>query len=118
MAILNDGTIEVFELPEPAKLKGATRIITVDHVPERIGMAKRLGADIVLDYAKGDPVQEIMKITAGAGVDVAIEALGTQQTFESCLRVLKPGSVLPSLDVYSGKLSMPAGSLRRAPRCN
>lgn len=70
-------------------------------------MAKRLGADIVLDYAKVDPVQEIMKLTGGAGVDVAIEALGTQGTFESCLRVLKPGGILSSLGVYSGKLSLP-----------
>ena len=94
-----------------AKLKGATRIITVDHVPERMAMAKRLGADIVLDFAKVDPVPEIMKITDGAGADVAIEALGTQQTFESCLRVLKPGGVLSSLGVYSGKLSMPLDAL-------
>jgi alcohol dehydrogenase len=90
-----------------AKLKGATRIITVDHVAERMKMSKRLGADIVLDYGSVDPVQEILKITGGAGVDVAIEALGTQQTFESCLRLLKPGGVLSSLGVYSGKLTMP-----------
>ena len=38
---------------------------------------------------------------------MAIEALGTQQTFESCLRVLRPGGVLSSLGVYSGKLTVP-----------
>jgi threonine dehydrogenase-like Zn-dependent dehydrogenase len=38
---------------------------------------------------------------------VALEALGTQRTFESCLRVLKPGGTLSSLGVYSGKLSLP-----------
>jgi len=90
-----------------AKLKGATRIIAVDHVPERMEMAKRLGADIVIDYGAVDPVQEIMRVTEGIGADVAIEALGTQGTFESCLRVLKPGGVLSSLGVYSGKLSVP-----------
>jgi threonine dehydrogenase-like Zn-dependent dehydrogenase len=52
-------------------------------------------------------VNEIMRLTDGKGVDVAIEALGTQQTFESCLRVLKPGGVLSSLGVYSGKLTLP-----------
>ena len=52
-------------------------------------------------------MQRIQEITGGAGVDVAIEALGTQQTFESCLRSLKPGGTLSSLGVYSGKLSMP-----------
>ncbi|WP_194711865.1 NAD(P)-dependent alcohol dehydrogenase [Noviherbaspirillum soli] len=90
-----------------AKLKGASRIIVVDGVPARLAMARRLGADIVVDYTKVNPVDEIMRLTHGQGADVAIEALGTQQTFESCLRVLKPGGTLSSLGVYSGKLSLP-----------
>src|SRR6185503_9225168 len=44
---------------------------------------------------------------AGRGVDVAIEALGRQGTFESGLRVLRPGGTLLSLGVYSGKLGLP-----------
>jgi alcohol dehydrogenase len=91
-----------------AKLKGATRIIAVDGIPQRLMMAKRMGADITIDFSNTDPVAEIMRLTDGRGVDVAIEALGTQQTFESCLRVLKPGGILSSLGVYSGKLSLPA----------
>ena len=70
-------------------------------------MAKRMGADVLIDYRKVDAVSEIMHLTGGRGVDVAIEALGTQQTFESCLRILKPGGVLSSLGVYSGKLTLP-----------
>lgn len=90
-----------------ARLKGASQIIVVDSVPKRLQTAKMLGADITLDYKQVDPVSEIMKITNGRGVDVSIEALGTQQTFESCLRVLKPGGTLSSLGVYSGKLQLP-----------
>jgi threonine dehydrogenase-like Zn-dependent dehydrogenase len=90
-----------------AKLRGATTIIAVDTLPERLAMAKRMGADIVLDYQRTDVVSEIMRLSGGRGVDVSIEALGTQQTFESCLRVLKPGGVLSSLGVYSGKLTLP-----------
>lgn len=90
-----------------AKLKGASQIIAVDGVGARLDMAKRLGADVVVDYTKTDPLTEIMRLTGGRGVDVAIEALGTQQTFENCLRALKPGGTLSSLGVYSGKLSMP-----------
>jgi threonine dehydrogenase-like Zn-dependent dehydrogenase len=89
------------------RLRGGTRIIAVDGLPERLDMARRLGADVTIDYREADPVAEIMRLTDGLGVDVAIEALGRQPTFESCLRVLKPGGVLSSLGVYSGKLEVP-----------
>ena len=91
-----------------AKLMGATAIIGVDTVPERIAAAKKLGADHVVDFATADPVAEIMRLTDGRGVDVAIEALGTQGTFQSALRVLRPGGTLSSLGVYSGDLVIPA----------
>jgi threonine dehydrogenase-like Zn-dependent dehydrogenase len=90
-----------------AKLCGATTIIAVDKVPERLAAARRLGADHVIDFSSADPVQEIMRLTDGRGVDVAIEALGTQKTFESCLRVLRPGGTLSSLGVYSSDLTIP-----------
>lgn len=80
-----------------AKLSGATTIIGVDSIPERLEMARRLGADHVINFKKVDPIEEILRITSGRGVDVAIEALGIQTTFESCLRVLRPGGILSSL---------------------
>jgi len=90
-----------------AKLKGATTIFAVETVPERMEMASRMGADVVIDFRKVDPADEIMRLTDGRGVDAAIEALGTQGTFESCLRVLKPGGTLSSLGVYSSDLTIP-----------
>jgi threonine dehydrogenase-like Zn-dependent dehydrogenase len=90
-----------------AKLSGATTIIGVDALPERLEMARRLGADHVINFRKVDPVTEIMRLTNGRGVDVAIEALGTQATFEACLRVLRPGGTLSSLGVYSTDLRIP-----------
>jgi threonine dehydrogenase-like Zn-dependent dehydrogenase len=66
-----------------------------------------LGADEVVDFGKVDPVDEIMRLTDGRGVDVAIEALGRQQTFEAALRVLRPGGTLSSLGVYSDDLRIP-----------
>jgi len=94
-----------------ARLRGASRIIVVDCIAERLKLAKTLGADEALDYDKADPVDAIMNLTNGRGVDVAIEALGKQQTFEWGLRTLKPGGVLSSLGVYSGKLSIPLDAL-------
>ncbi len=88
-----------------AKLMGASFIVAVESDPVRIEMAKRMGADVVLD-PKSDVVAEVKRLTNG-GADVAIEALGLQETFENCLRCLRPGGTLSSLGVYSGKLQMP-----------
>ncbi|MGO9837367.1 MAG: zinc-binding dehydrogenase [Polyangiaceae bacterium] len=89
-----------------ARLSGASLVIGVDSVPKRLEMAKRMGADVVIDHTKQDAVAEIKKLTGG-GVDVAIEALGQQATFENALRCLRPGGTLSSLGVYSGHLTMP-----------
>ena len=90
-----------------ARLMGATTIIAVDAVPARMEIARKMGADHVVDFSKSDPVKEIMRLTDGRGVDVAIEALGRQQTFEAALRVLRPGGTLSSLGVYSADLKIP-----------
>jgi 2-desacetyl-2-hydroxyethyl bacteriochlorophyllide A dehydrogenase len=90
-----------------AKLRGAGFIIAVESDPVRAAMAKKMGADVVVDHTRTDAVEEIRRMTGGKGVDVAIEALGTQATFESALRVLRAGGTLSSLGVYSGKLSVP-----------
>ncbi|PWT95916.1 MAG: alcohol dehydrogenase [Blastocatellia bacterium] len=89
-----------------AKLMGASLIIGIDGDETRLQMAKKMGADVVLDYRDADVIAEVKKLTGG-GADVTIEALGTQQTFESALRVLRPGGTLSSLGVYSGKLQIP-----------
>lgn len=90
-----------------ARLMGATTIIAVDSVPARMEISRRMGADHVVDFSKVNAVEEILRLTGGRGVDVAIEALGRQQTFESALRVLRPGGTLSSLGVYSEDLRIP-----------
>lgn len=93
-----------------AKLSGATTVIGVDRLASRLEIARRMGADHVIDSSRVDPVEEILRLTGGRGVDVAIEALGIQATFEACLRVLRPGGTLSSLGVYSGDLTIPLGA--------
>ena len=92
-----------------ARLMGATTIIGVDSIPARMEIARKMGADHVVDFSTSDPVEEILRLTDGRGVDVAIEALGRQQTFEAALRVLRPGGTLSSLGVYSSDLTIPLG---------
>jgi len=105
-----------------ARLKGASLIIAVDSIPARLDMARRFGAGVTLDARDSGLVAEIKRLTDGRGVDVAIEALGRQETFENALRSIRPGGTLSSLGVYSGKVvapyerSMPASGIRESSR--
>ncbi len=90
-----------------ARLLGATTIIAVDGNDHRLDISRKMGADITLNFKNCDVVDEVMKLTGGRGADASIEALGTQSTFESSLRVLKPGGTLSSLGVYSEDLKIP-----------
>jgi threonine dehydrogenase-like Zn-dependent dehydrogenase len=93
-----------------ARLSGASLVIGVDSVPKRLEMAKRMGADVVLNYAAQDVVAEIKRLTGG-GADVAIEALGQQSTFENALRCIRPGGTVSSLGVYAAHLTMPLDAI-------
>lgn len=93
-----------------ARLRGAAKIITIEGDPFRREMSKRLGASLVFDGNDPDLIANIKTANGGEGVDVAIEALGLQATFENALRSLKPGGTLSSLGVYSGKLTIPLDS--------
>src|ERR1041385_8281504 len=84
-----------------AKLMGASLIIGIDGDEHRLAMSKRMGADITLDYRDVDVVAEVKRLTGG-GADVAMEALGTPQTFESALRSLKCLWCAQSLNRYIG----------------
>ncbi len=89
-----------------ARLLGASEIIAIDPDLHRLEMAGLFGATSVL-LAGPDTLDRIREITQGRGVDTAIEALGTQETFENALRALRPGGTLSSVGVYSGHLKMP-----------
>ena len=77
---------------------GASLIIGVDSDPTRMAMARKMGADVILNQKEVDVISEVKRLTDG-GADVAIEALGIQETFENALRCLRPGGVLSSLSI-------------------
>jgi threonine dehydrogenase-like Zn-dependent dehydrogenase len=93
-----------------ARLMGAALVIGVDAIEGRLELSRRMGADELIDFTQEDPVAAIKRLTDGRGVDVAIEALGTQQTFQACLDATRPGGIVSSLGVYGGKLEVPLES--------
>jgi len=90
-----------------ARLKGAALVIGIDAIEKRLHLSRAMGADEAIDFTQEDPVAAIKRLTGGRGVDVAIEALGKQQTFQWCLEATRPGGIVSSLGVYGGKLEVP-----------
>ncbi|MFJ6790008.1 zinc-binding dehydrogenase [Streptomyces angustmyceticus] len=88
------------------RLRGAGLIIAVESVPARQELARRFGADLIVDHTRCDPVERIMELTDGQGVDAAIEALGTPQTWEAAFRVTKPGGRISNVG-YHGEVPEP-----------
>ncbi len=63
-------------------------------------MAKKFGANVVINPQEKDPVTEIQQLTDGKGADVAVEAVGTQATLDGATRCLRRGGTASSVGVY------------------
>lgn len=74
-----------------ARAFGASEIIAVDVLDEKLQNAKTLGATHTVNAAKEDAVERIKEITGGRGVDVAVEALGKALTFSQCTQSVRDG---------------------------
>lgn len=103
------GTVAVFALGPVglmavagARLLGAGFIIGVESVRKRQELGMHFGADAIVDFSKTDPVEEILRLTDGRGVDSSIEALGAQVTFEACIKATAPGGTI-SIAGYFGE---------------
>jgi threonine dehydrogenase-like Zn-dependent dehydrogenase len=83
-----------------AKLRGAGLIIGVESVPNRQALARNYGADEIVDFTKEDVVARILELTDGEGVDTAIEALGADSTFQTAVRITKPGGTVSNTGYF------------------
>jgi threonine dehydrogenase-like Zn-dependent dehydrogenase len=83
-----------------ARLLGAGLVIAVESVPHRKELSKSYGADEVVDFRETDPVEAILDLTDGIGVDAAIEALGAQETFAACVKVTRPGGTISNVGYH------------------
>jgi alcohol dehydrogenase len=83
-----------------ARLYTPGRIIALDVADARLEHARAFGADVTLNNGEADPVERIMELTDGLGVDVAIEAVGIPETFELCADIVRPGGHVANVGVH------------------
>lgn len=83
-----------------ARLRGAGLVIGVEAVPSRQKLARTYGADEIVDFTREDVVERILELTGGHGVDTAIEALGADVTFQTAVKVTKPGGTISNTGYF------------------
>lgn len=72
-----------------SKLKGAYRVVVVDILEGKLRLAKQLGADIVINPMKEDPVAKVKALTDGRGADVVVEAAGSADSFNAASAMVR-----------------------------
>jgi len=93
VAVVGDGVIGLTTL-QAAKLAGAGRLIVIGHHDYRLNMARQLGADVVINSEREDPVNKITKLSDAKGVDVVVEAVGSRTAVQQSMAMVKKGGVV------------------------
>jgi alcohol dehydrogenase len=99
VAIVGAGPIGLAALLT-ARFFSPAEVLMVDLDRNRLEVARSLGAGRTVAAAGTEAVKEILALTDGAGVDVAIEAVGVPATFDVCQSILAPGGRLANVGVH------------------
>jgi alcohol dehydrogenase len=83
-----------------AQFYAPAAVVMVDLDDKRLEVARQLGATTLINSTDGHAAQRVMDLTAGQGVDVAIEAVGVPATFDICQAILAPGGRLANVGVH------------------
>ena len=81
-------------------------IIVIDLDDHRLAMATDHGATHIINSKAGDAVSRVMELTGNAGVDVAIEAVGSPVTFDICQAIVAPGGRLANVGVHGKPVTL------------
>lgn len=76
------------------------RIVMIDMDPSRLELAAQFGATDTIQVGSEDPIEKIMEMTGGLGVDVAIEAVGVPATFDICQKIVSAGGNIANVGVH------------------
>ncbi|HEX3465389.1 MAG TPA: L-threonine 3-dehydrogenase [Candidatus Elarobacter sp.] len=100
VVITGVGSIGLMAIPV-ARAAGASTVFAVDVNPQKLELAKRVGADATFQATQPDLVEEIVRRTGGDGVDVLLEMSGSGQAIDSGLAMVRNGGVAALLGIPS-----------------
>ncbi|RJS79838.1 alcohol dehydrogenase [Candidatus Bathyarchaeota archaeon] len=93
VVIIGAGPIGLLHLLT-AKKFGASKVISIDLVDERLDFAEKLGADETINAGREDVIRKVKELTDGYGADVVIEAIGLPATWEEALKLVRKGGTV------------------------
>ena len=103
VAVIGSGPIGLAVIATSG-LYGAARVIAVDLDANRLEMAKEFGATHSVLSSAPDWKAQVMALTDGAGVDVAIEAVGIPETFTMATEIVRPGGHVANVGVHGKEI--------------
>src|SRR3954468_4956199 len=98
VAVVGDGAVGLSAVLA-AKRLGAKQIIALSRNPARQAVAKEFGATDIVEERGDDAVDAVMKLTGGAGVDAALECVGTDQSIATCAGITRAGGTIGAVGV-------------------
>jgi len=96
-----------FSLRLARKVGPRGRVFAVDVEADRLDLARRLGADVVLDPQKADVAKELAGATEGRGADVAFEAVGIAATVKTAIAAVRRGATVTLVGNVSPTVELP-----------
>lgn len=104
--VVGAGMIGLFVI-QALRLAGCGKIIAVDVVPDKLKMARELGASHTVNSGAEDAVARVQGLTGGFGADLAVEAVGMTQTVEMAVRCLRKGGSVTLVGNVSPRIELP-----------
>jgi alcohol dehydrogenase len=105
VAIVGSGPVGLAALLT-AQFYSPSEIIMVDIDRSRLELSRRFGATATVDSSDGKAAEKIMAMTAGVGVDCAIEAVGVPASFLLCEDIIAPGGTIANVGVHGVKVDL------------
>jgi len=102
VAVFGAGIIGLLYL-QVARVRGARRVIMIARRKNRLDTALKLGADAVIDTDSENVTERIMELTGGKGVDIVMEATGSNKVVEQIFPIVRSGGRIALGGVFPGK---------------
>jgi len=113
-AIIGPGKIGLFHL-QALKASGVTEVfmIGLDKDKKRFEIAKKLGADFIINGSKEDPIEKIKDLAKGRGVDIVIETANSPQCFTMAINLAAPRARISTFGLYPEATISPLTLIRQ-----